>query len=73
MTGFSNTEEKLVELDKVVPFLTETELGARGGTYSKHEDPWQPFVVADDRLITGQNPASTAQLAEKVLARLKRG
>ena len=71
VTGFSNTEEKLVELDKVVPFLTENELGARGGSYSKHDDPWQPYVVADDRLITGQNPASTALLAEKVLAKLK--
>ncbi|WP_207832570.1 type 1 glutamine amidotransferase domain-containing protein [Pseudomonas sp. 43(2021)] len=71
VTGFSNTEEKLVELDKVVPFLTENELGARGGNYSKHDDPWQPYVVADGRLITGQNPASTGLLAEKVLAKLK--
>ena len=71
VTGFSNIEEQLVELDKVVPFLTENELVARGGIYSKHDDPWEPFVVGDDRLITGQNPASTADLAEKVLARLK--
>ncbi|MGE8322390.1 MAG: type 1 glutamine amidotransferase domain-containing protein, partial [Pseudomonas sp.] len=71
VTGFSNTEEKLAELDKVVPFLTENELGARGGSYSKHDDPWQPYVVADDRLITGQNPASTGPLAENVLAKLK--
>ncbi|WP_296229745.1 type 1 glutamine amidotransferase domain-containing protein [Pseudomonas sp. UBA4617] len=71
VTGFSNTEEKLAELDKVVPFLTENELGARGGLYSKHEDPWMPYVVDDGRLITGQNPASTALLAEKVLAKLK--
>jgi putative intracellular protease/amidase len=71
VTGFSNTEEKLAELDNVVPFLTENELGARGGIYSKHDDPWQPYVVADDRLITGQNPASTALLADKVLEKLK--
>ncbi|MBK4993656.1 type 1 glutamine amidotransferase domain-containing protein [Pseudomonas sp. S37] len=71
VTGFSNTEEKLAELDNVVPFLTENELGARGGKYSKHDDPWQPYVVEDDRLMTGQNPASTALLAEKVLEKLK--
>ncbi|WP_085676918.1 MULTISPECIES: type 1 glutamine amidotransferase domain-containing protein [unclassified Pseudomonas] len=71
VTGFSNTEEKLAELDKVVPFLTENELGARGGIYSKDEDPWKPFVVQDGRLITGQNPASTALLAETVVAALK--
>jgi len=71
VTGFSNIEEQLVDLDKVVPFLTQNELSARGGIYSNHDDPWEPFVVADDRLITGQNPASTTLLAEKVLAKLK--
>lgn len=70
VTGFSNTEEQLAELDKVVPFLTENELGARGGNYSKHDEPWKPFVVTDERLITGQNPASTGLLAEKVLAKI---
>lgn len=71
VTGFSNTEEKLAELDKVVPFLTENEMVGRGGVYSKHDDPWMPHVVEDGRLITGQNPASTALLAEHVLAQLK--
>jgi putative intracellular protease/amidase len=71
VTGFSTIEEQLVELDKVVPFLTENELVARGGIYSKHDEPWEPFVVGDDRLITGQNPASTGTLADKVLTRLK--
>ncbi|MGE7989582.1 type 1 glutamine amidotransferase domain-containing protein [Pseudomonas sp. NPDC089554] len=70
VTGFSNIEEKLAELVDVVPFLTETELVARGGQYQKHEDPWQPFVVTDARLVTGQNPASTAQVAEQVLVQL---
>lgn len=71
VTGFSNIEEQLAELDKVVPFLTENKLGGRGGEYSKHDDPWMPYVVEDGRLITGQNPASTALLAEHVLAKLK--
>lgn len=71
VTGFSNTEEKIVELDTVVPFLTENEMIGRGGEYSKHDDPWMPYVVEDGRLITGQNPASTALLAEHVLAKLK--
>lgn len=30
VTGFSNEEEKLAELDQFVPFLTESELVARG-------------------------------------------
>ncbi|MCO7634267.1 MULTISPECIES: type 1 glutamine amidotransferase domain-containing protein [Pseudomonas] len=72
VTGFSNTEEKLAELDKVVPYLTENELVARGGKYSKHDDPWAAFVVCDDRLITGQNPASSQRVAERVLERLRK-
>ncbi|POF96456.1 hypothetical protein BGP81_06830 [Pseudomonas putida] len=66
----ATAEEKLVELNDVVPFLTEIELVGRGGKYSKHDEPWKPYVVDDDRLITGQNPASTALLAEAVLKKL---
>lgn len=73
VTGFSNTEEKLVELDSAVPFLTENELGARGGVYSKHRDPWEPFVVRDERVITGQNPQSTAALAQSVIEAITEG
>lgn len=72
VTGFSNTEEKLAELDKVVPYLTENELVARGGKYSKHEDPWAAYIVSDDRLITGQNPASSQGVAQQVLERLRK-
>lgn len=71
VTGFSNEEEKLAELDKYVPFLTETELLARGATYKKADKPWAPFAIADGRLITGQNPASGGSVAELVLAELK--
>ena len=73
VTGFSNTEEQLAELDKVVPFLTETELSARGGVYRKAEDPWQAFAIADQkegRLITGQNPASGAEVGRLVVKAL---
>jgi putative intracellular protease/amidase len=35
VTGFSNEEEKLAELDKFVPYLTENELRDRGGIYKK--------------------------------------
>ncbi|APC18636.1 type 1 glutamine amidotransferase domain-containing protein [Pseudomonas frederiksbergensis] len=71
VTGFSNTEEKLVELDKYVPFLTEDEMVARGGLYKKADEPWAPFAIADGRLITGQNPASGGAVADLVLAAIK--
>src|SRR5215813_11190902 len=52
VTGFVNTEEEAVGLTKVVPFLVEDELKAKGGIFSKAE--WQPCVRTDGLLITGQ-------------------
>lgn len=69
VTGFSNTEEDAVQLTEVVPFLLEDELKARGGDYQKVAD-WTPFAVQDGLLITGQNPASSELVAEKLLALL---
>lgn len=71
-TGFSNEEEKLAELDKFVPFLTETELVSRGAIYKKAEKPWTPFAVEDTRLVTGQNPASGAAVADLLIAALNK-
>jgi len=68
VTGFSNSEEAAVGLTDVVPFALEDELQAIGGNYSKSSD-WHPYVVSDDNLITGQNPASSAAVAEALLAR----
>lgn len=62
VTGFTNSEEEAVQLTNVVPFLVEDELIAKGGHYSKAAD-WQSYVVQDGLLITGQNPASSAQAA----------
>ncbi|MDH4653853.1 type 1 glutamine amidotransferase domain-containing protein [Pseudomonas sp. BN606] len=70
VTGFSNAEEKLAELDKYVPYLTEDEMVKRGAIYKKAAEPWMPFAVADQRVITGQNPASGAPVAELVLKAL---
>lgn len=70
VTGFSNAEEKLAELDKYVPYLTEDEMVKRGAIYKKAAEPWLPFAVADQRIITGQNPASGGPVAELVLKAL---
>ncbi|MBD2099560.1 type 1 glutamine amidotransferase domain-containing protein [Leptolyngbya sp. FACHB-261] len=69
VTGFSNTEEAAVGLTDVVPFLLEDELKKSGGKYSKAEN-WQPYVVSDGNLITGQNPASSEAGAKAVLQQL---
>jgi putative intracellular protease/amidase len=66
VTGFSNTEEIAVQLDKIVPFLLEDELKNKGGIYSKKED-WTSHVIKDGLLITGQNPASSEAVAKELL------
>jgi len=66
VTGFSNSEEAAVELTDVVPFLLEDELTAKGGHYRKVDD-WQAYAVQDGMLITGQNPASSEQTAQRLL------
>jgi putative intracellular protease/amidase len=70
VTGFSNVEEELAGLDQHVPFLTEDELVKRGALYRKADEPWAPFALADQRVITGQNPASSGAVAELVLQTL---
>ncbi|MEP2279938.1 type 1 glutamine amidotransferase domain-containing protein [Maribacter sp.] len=70
VTGFTNSEEAAVQLTEVVPFLVEDMLQENGGIYSKKED-WAAYALQDGNLITGQNPASSEAVAEKLLAALK--
>ncbi len=69
VTGFTNGEEEAVELTDVVPFLVEDEFIALGGLYEKGPD-WQPYVVEDGKLVTGQNPASSEAVAKALLKQL---
>lgn len=69
VTGFSNEEEAEVGLTHVVPFLVEDELKRLGAIFET-VPKWQPFSVVDDRLITGQNPASSTAAAQSLLKRL---
>ncbi|MFC4562419.1 type 1 glutamine amidotransferase domain-containing protein [Nocardiopsis mangrovi] len=66
VTGFANSEEEAVQLTDVVPFLVEDELTRLGGVYSKGGD-WQPYVLRDGLLITGQNPASSGPAADALI------
>ncbi|WP_197503460.1 MULTISPECIES: type 1 glutamine amidotransferase domain-containing protein [Bizionia] len=70
VTGFTNTEEAAVGLTDVVPFLVEDMLNNNGGIYSKKDD-WAAYAIQDGNLITGQNPASSELVAEKILESLK--
>jgi putative intracellular protease/amidase len=70
VTGFTNTEEAAVQLTDIVPFLVEDMLIKNGGIYSKKED-WAAYALQDGNLITGQNPASSELVAEKLLESIK--
>ncbi len=69
VSGFTNSEEGAVGLTDVVPFLLEDELVKRGADFQKVDD-WNTFAVRDGLLFTGQNPASSELVAEKMLTYL---
>jgi putative intracellular protease/amidase len=70
LTGFSNSEEEASGLTSVVPFLLETKLLSLGALYSKGAN-YVNHVVADGNIITGQNPASSEEVAKKIVAMVK--
>ena len=70
VTGFTNGEEAAAGLTDVVPFLVENMLMSHGGLYTKQAD-FQPHVVTDGPLITGQNPASSEPAARALLQALE--
>jgi putative intracellular protease/amidase len=69
VTAFTNEEEAAVDLTDVVPFALESALTERGAKFTK-VDNFVEHAVADNRLVTGQNPASAAKVAELVIAEL---
>lgn len=70
LTGFSNSEETAVGLTEIVPLLLEDMLIEQGAFYSNGAD-WAPYAIQDGNLITGQNPASSNLVAEKLYESLK--
>jgi putative intracellular protease/amidase len=71
INAFSNEEEIAVKLEKVVPFMLETKLIERGAKFEK-SGLWQPHITIDQRVVTGQNPASAKGVGEAVLKELKK-
>lgn len=67
ITGFSDEEEQLEGLATHVPFSLETAINVRGGLYRKATVPFAPFMVSCQRVVTGQNPASTRAVAQELI------
>ena len=71
ITGFSAQEEEIAGMANVVPYCLEEQLDKESGKgYQKADAPWASFVVSDEDLITGQNPASSAATAQALLKQL---
>ncbi|MGO4422786.1 type 1 glutamine amidotransferase domain-containing protein [Streptomyces sp. MCAF7] len=66
VTAFTNEEENAVGLGPRARWLLEDELIGLGVDFTKGE-MWKPYTVVDRTLFTGQNPASAAVLAERLL------
>ncbi|MBH9576869.1 type 1 glutamine amidotransferase domain-containing protein [Inhella proteolytica] len=73
LTGFTDEEEAVFgkRWAKEYPFWLETRLREQGARWEEAA-LMMPKVVVDGRLVTGQNPFSTAQAAEELVRLLGR-
>ncbi|RLK58767.1 type 1 glutamine amidotransferase domain-containing protein [Actinokineospora cianjurensis] len=70
VTGFSNTEDDELDLSRHLLFSLEDDLTMRGANFTRSAANWQPNVVQDGPLITGQNPASAPVIAKTLVDHL---
>ncbi|SUA79863.1 Molecular chaperone Hsp31 and glyoxalase 3 [Nocardia otitidiscaviarum] len=69
LTGFTNAEETQAGFADQAHWLLQDRLIEIGADF-RAGDPWAPNVVVDRNLITGQNPASSAGVAEELSRKL---
>lgn len=70
VAAFTNSEEAAAGLTHMMPFLLETRIRDLGAKYESGPD-FQTFAIRDGKLVTGQNPASSAEVARLVLQATK--
>jgi putative intracellular protease/amidase len=70
MACFTDVEEGQVQLSDKVPFLLEAKMKELGATV-EIADPWNDKVIADGKLVTGQNPQSSVSCAKLALTTAK--
>jgi len=70
VSAFTNEEEASLGTTEVVPFLLQDKLIERGALHV-YGKAWEENVVVEDRLITGQNPASAKKVAQNIIALLE--
>ena len=70
VTGFTDAEDAELGLTRTVLFSVERALRGNGGAFRHAARNWEPNVVQDGALLTGQNPASASALADALVERL---
>jgi putative intracellular protease/amidase len=70
VTGFTDAEDTELDLSRHLLFSLEQALIANGANFKRSNANWNPNVVEDGALITGQNPASAGPIAEALANRL---
>lgn len=71
VTGFTDAEDEEIDLSRHLLFSLEKALVTNGGNFRRSNKNWLPNVVEDGALLTGQNPASAAPIADALVARLR--
>lgn len=71
ISAFTNEEEISLKMEKVVPFMLETTLIEHGAIFEK-AGIWEAHVVADQRVVTGQNPQSATDVGEAILKEINK-
>ena len=69
INSFTDAEEDAVGLTAIVPFALESRLRALGAHF-EGADNWTAFAIRDGQFITGQNPQSSALVAQNLLQAL---
>jgi putative intracellular protease/amidase len=67
VTCFTDEEEDAVGLASKATWLLETDLKDKVGVSFSRGPIWEPYMVEDRNLVTGQNPRSAAVLGHRML------
>ncbi|MBP0625380.1 type 1 glutamine amidotransferase domain-containing protein [Cupriavidus consociatus] len=70
ITGFKNDEDRELKLLNHLLYSLEDELKRRGALY-RCANNWEPYLVIDGALMSGQSPASAVPLAKALCVHLK--
>lgn len=70
VAAFTNEEETAVNMIKKIPYKLEDVLKSRGAIHSE-AGLFQKHVQSDQRLITGQNPASAREVGLEMIRNLR--